>query len=272
MITISSSCAPREQLIPMLQLLEDNNFNDVGIEIFYDAMPFYDADAIVKLLSKQVDKGLVSFHYPMEGVRLMEDDVNGWQYQYSIARFEESLKLAKQCHAKEMVFHASLFGRTTPLEERADMRRRWIERYPEWSALAQQYGVSLLVENSGIPSHDDELFSQEQFCELADVFPDMTFLLDIGHGHDTNWNQVALIEKLGTKITAYHLHNNDGHEDNHWPLRDKRGTLEFMPILEAAKKHTPNAAMIIEYGRWTFNDLQYIIDEICWLQDTLYSI
>ncbi|MCL2545791.1 MAG: sugar phosphate isomerase/epimerase [Oscillospiraceae bacterium] len=263
MLALSSSCCPREQLIPMLQRLQDNGLHDIGIEIFYDALPLYDNANIAELLRPQIERQLVSFHYPMDGVRLMCDDVDGWAYKYSITRLRECLRTAQLCNAEYMVIHAALYGEKTPQAERESVRLRWRERYVQWAALAAEYGVKLLVENCGSLQSDSVLFNQEQFAELFAEIPGMECLVDIGHAQNCGWDMLALIEQLGDKIKAYHLHNNDGTEDKHWPLRDKRGAIDYDPILRKADK---NALMIVEYGRWTFDDLEYIIEELKWLR------
>lgn len=262
MLAISSSCCPREQLITMLDMLERNGLGDVGVEIFYDALPFYDNANITDMLQKHIERGQVSFHYPMDGVRLL-DDADSASYRYSLKRLEECLHTAQLCGARHMVLHASLFGNPAPTERWQAMRERWMARYPEWAALAARYGVAFWVENSGIPHHHDEVFTQAQFLALFEQMPELRALIDIGHAHDCGWDLPFVIAQMGDKIEAYHLHNNDGVDDCHWPLR--RGTLDYDTVLKAM---SPKALMVVEYGRWTFDALDLVIDDLQWLRGT----
>jgi sugar phosphate isomerase/epimerase len=242
----------------MLDLLEANGLGDVGVEIFYDALPFYDNANIVRTLRHHIERGQVSFHYPMDGVALLDD---GWQYEYALDRLEECLHTAHLCGADSMVIHASHYGAYDRPERDGELRQRWIDRYPAWAALAAEYGVALWVENCGNIHDHGELFDQEAFLALFDRFPDMDALIDTGHATNCGWDLSDVTQRLGGRLKAYHLHSNNGKEDNHWPLR--RGNFDVDGFFASCNR---DALMIVEYGRWLFDDLRFIVDELNWLR------
>ena len=70
-------------------------------------------------------------------------------------------------------------------------------------------------------------------------------LIDIGHAYCNGWDLERVISALKDKIIAYHVHNNDGKDDQHKRMHD--GTLDFDRFIEWYKKNTPHAEIVLEY-------------------------
>ena len=54
---------------------------------------------------------------------------------------------------------------------------------------------------------------------------------------------------MGTRIKGYHLNNNDGFHDSHYPIYDPEGFCshqEMDDILRAIAQYTPQAHLVLE--------------------------
>lgn len=108
-------------------------------------------------------------------------------------------------------------------------------------------------------SRHNVLFNEEQFIEIAKGIENK-ILLDIGHAFANNWNLNCVINELKDKIVAYHIHNNDGVEDNHNRIRD--GKLNIDDFFESYRKFTPSADLVFEYSRNCSKDVEGIIEDV----------
>lgn len=98
---------------------------------------------------------------------------------------------------------------------------------------AEEYDITFYIENMGNWDYFLIRFPSElpllDGCGLA---------LDVGHAHLNS----CLTEFLHEKVAHFHLHDNNGKEDSH--LAIGKGTINFTPIMEAAKQS--NLTPIIE--------------------------
>ncbi|NJN67378.1 MAG: sugar phosphate isomerase/epimerase [Chloroflexaceae bacterium] len=164
------------------------------------------------------------------------------------------------------------FGTTSfefPMPESPDETRAAFERFVsslgQVLAIAREQGVQLLVENNVCPSDlRGKLLLQtpEEFLELFDVLPDASLgmLVDMGHlkvsAQTFGFDCLAGIEKLAPHIRAFHLHDNDGVSDLHWPVRPESWTLEVLrraafatlPIVVEAK--FPDVMSLRQHVEW----------------------
>ena len=120
----------------------------------------------------------------------------------------------------------------------------------------------MTVENVGYPLKDNLLFNQEEFIQLfADLPEGIGCLIDTGHAMLNDWDIVKVIQTLGPRIRGYHLNNNDGKHDSHYPLYDAEGYYSPQQIdemLRAIALYSPEADLGIEYapdGRFTTESL-----------------
>lgn len=113
-------------------------------------------------------------------------------------------------------------------------------------------GIHVTVENVGYPKKNSVLFDQEQFVALFDRLPqEVGCLIDTGHAMLNRWDIPALIRRMGTRIKGYHLNNNDGFHDSHYPIYDPEGFCshqEMDDILRAIAQYTPQAHLVLEYA------------------------
>lgn len=154
------------------------------------------------------------------------------------AQIRSYLKRAIECTAEAggsiCIIHP---GNSLPVEENAEM-------YRELLPFAKAHGVKLAAENmfNWDKEHDRALFAA---CSTPDSFtahldavddPFLVACLDVGHaemmGEATNAAQ--MIEALGSRLQALHLHDNDRRHDRHQlPFSMD---IDFAAIVQALKK------------------------------------
>ena len=79
----------------------------------------------------------------------------------------------------------------------------------------------------------------------------MGCLVDIGHALLNGWDMENLIRTLGTRIWGYHLNQNDGRKDLHFPIYAPRGICSpgrMDEILKTIARCSPEADLILEYA------------------------
>ena len=93
-------------------------------------------------------------------------------------------------------------------------------------------------------------------------FPQAGALLDTGHAHVNGWDIPAVVKALGERLTACHVHDNDGSGDAHLPVG--QGILTGRHISVLSKKYAPQATQVFEYccGFNNTKDLEAHIAEL----------
>ena len=118
-----------------------------------------------------------------------------------------------------------------------------MDRLAKFNEICKAEGIRLAAEN--LCSGNPPLFNEEQFLEIFRRIPDLNCCIDVGHALATGMDITRLQKTLGSRICAYHLHNNDGTRDAHNRLRE--GCMGWNQFAENAKLYTPDATGIIEY-------------------------
>ena len=137
------------------------------------------------------------------------------------------------------------------------------QRLLETHELLRSFGIPMTVENVGYPHKGNVLFDQEDFIRLFDELPEeIGALIDTGHAMLNRWDIVGVIKTLGPRIRGYHLNNNDGENDLHYPCFDSRGFYseeEMEAVIRAIARYSPEAELIIEYapGEHITNELMH---------------
>jgi len=166
------------------------------------------------------------------------------------AAFYKACEYYHAFHATSMVFHTN--ESSFPQEERAAKRERTLEVLLRWNERLKKQGIAMTVENVGFPRKDNVLFDNSQFLHLFDQLPpEVGCLIDIGHAILNRWDIVSLIRTLGPRIRGYHLNNNDGIADVHYPQYDPEGyyTAEQVDeVIRAIARYSPEADLCLEYA------------------------
>lgn len=166
-----------------------------------------------------------------------------------LATFRRACRVYHECSATSMVMHTN--EHCFPVETRADMRKRSKDMILFWYEEFKKQGIHMTVENVGYPAKDNQLFNYEQFIQLFNDLPeDIGCLIDTGHAMLNDWDIVELIKTLGPRIRGYHLNNNNGHSDAHYPTFDPEGYLppeKMEEIVATIAQYSPDADLILEY-------------------------
>ncbi len=165
--------------------------------------------------------------------------------QYSLDIYKQSLEWSARMGAEHVVIHPSLYS--TPLFLRRESQQYAMENLAKLGAEAKKLGIEVAVENIGLRSF--VLFDEEEFVNLFEQIPTIKALVDVGHAHINGWDVPALIRKLGTKLCAVHLHDNDGIDDLHLPV--EMGTIQWQPVWDALNSLEHDCRAILEYREET---------------------
>ncbi|WP_010272514.1 sugar phosphate isomerase/epimerase family protein [Paenibacillus senegalensis] len=192
--------------------------------------------------------GPISVHTPIFDLNLASPRYRTLS-QYSYEVYQQALLWSAKIGAKHAVIHPNL--QSTPIYDREGAQACSKHYLRQLGQLGERLGVKVMVENVGF--HDCALFNPDEFVELFDEIPEIDALLDIGHAHINNWDIPRLIERLDSRLTAIHLHDNHGAYDEHLPMGD--GTVQWEPIWEKLERLEQEPAYILEYQIGTRTDI-----------------
>lgn len=213
-----------------------------GVELVTEGADWYDngADWFRKSGFPANFAGRISVHAPIFDLNLANPRYPVLS-QYSFEVYQQSLLWAAQIGAKHIVIHPNL--QTTPIFHKAEAQRCSKSYLRKLGELGKRLGVNVLVENVGF--HECALFSSEEFIRLFDEIPSIDALLDVGHAHINQWDIPEIINRLGKRLTAVHLHDNCGKDDDHLPIGE--GTIEWTGIWQELRGAVHEIEFILEY-------------------------
>ncbi|WP_194610069.1 sugar phosphate isomerase/epimerase family protein [Clostridium vitabionis] len=163
--------------------------------------------------------------------------------------FNRACRVYHECNATSMVMHTN--ENHFPEIDLPAMRARSKEMILFWHERFKAQGIRMTVENVGFPKKDNLLFDYPHFIQLFNELPDdIGCLIDTGHAMLNNWDIPALIKTLGSRIRGYHLNNNDGVNDAHYPTFAPDGFLppeKMEEIIATIAQYSPDADLILEY-------------------------
>jgi sugar phosphate isomerase/epimerase len=186
-----------------------------------------------------------SVHVPVWDANLTSE--NAHLRNAVLESYKATIAFASRIEARHVVLHTGWCSDPHFSKEKGRMRARIaLEELAEFN---RSYGQLLLVENIG--SNAASLFSEEQFVEFLDGFPaNIGYVVDIGHAHINGWHIASLLKKLGDKLHALHIHDNDGQKDIHAPVGAPlgEGSIDWNMVLRAAKDTHRDLSLILEYN------------------------
>lgn len=227
------------KLLEFAEELRRNNINDIGFELFYDSIPFYEAKYYEKFL-QNVNLGM---HCPMEGCCLLAPK-GSLDLEYTLDKHKACFELAQSLGAGYAVIHTnSLAPRSA--EDIAVQKAILPERMAMTADISKGFGLRIAVENVGFRYNSSLVAELSDFISLAEN-RSLEFLVDTGHAHANGCDIPALIDTLGERIAGFHFHDNDGTTDSHLPIRS--GTTDWDSIFTAIKRSANAADRTIEYA------------------------
>ena len=129
--------------------------------------------------------------------------------------------------------------------ERAERLKRVEDRLARFNEICRREGVNMLVENLAF-SHGATLCRQQDFLSIFEHNPELDCIVDTGHAVLAGIDICAVQAALGSRLKAYHMHDNNGKTDGHKRIRT--GVIDWKRFGEGAKKFTPDANFVMEYN------------------------
>lgn len=184
----------------------------------------------------------LTFHGPYIGVEAASPRGTAG-YDHMIDSYRRVCWLAGAYRVRHIVFHYTQKGVTE--EERSEVQAVSRENIRAVLDIGREYGVEIVVENLPLPAQGLPLYDNGEYAGLYRQFPDLTGIIDVGHARLTGLDMESMLAEWGTRIHAYHFHNNDGVRDCHNRLDD--GVIDYRALAGLYRKYTPNARIVLEY-------------------------
>lgn len=217
---------------------------EIGIEIFYEwgSETYWDL-ALTEIMRDRTGK--FSIHAPYQGdiVEMSLTDREDELFEY----LRQPFRLYHKFGGDGYVVHinAPYAEEPTP-EEKAERLKRVEDRLARMNDMCRREGVTMLVENLAYGHGLKTLCDQNDFLRLFENNPELNCIVDTGHAVLGGVDIYAVQKALGSRLKAYHLHDNDGHEDLH--QRVGTGVIDWKRFSEGARLYTPDAQFIMEYS------------------------
>ncbi|WP_213975437.1 sugar phosphate isomerase/epimerase family protein [Tepidanaerobacter acetatoxydans] len=253
-----------EDWVKIYELMERIEYKDKGIEIF----PLWDQQGFEELLEKNEEylkHFNITFHGAYYGVEPSAAKGTD-EYRKSIYQNRKTIEWCRRLNGKFVVHHQN--NKIIFSEEKKQVIKDSNVQLKELTDYARLYSVALCIENAGISASGNNLWSDDEFIQMALSIPN-PILIDVGHVNANRWNIERIIQTLKNKIIAYHIHNNDGRTDCH--DRIKKGSFDMEKFIALYNKFTPNQDLIIEYSSKYKDSAEEIAQDIKWLARKTYS-
>lgn len=176
--------------------------------------------------------------------------------------WRKTLALAAQLKARYVVYH--LYNHHFAPWEREEKYAAAMTALRTVRELAKEYGVALAIENTETDHTGAcNLLTQQEYVALVRS-SGCAAMIDVGHASCAGWDVPQLIAQLTDRIEGYHLHNNDGRSDSHHRILN--GALDMERTVSAICRHTPAAALTLEYNPRLGISNEEVWEDIQWLR------
>lgn len=231
--------------------------NEVGLELFVEFGDDCFWNAWFKRFMKD-RKGGITIHAPFQNLDLSDASPAFFQ-----AAYHRTFRLARDWHAEYVVIHPNA-PYTRSDGQRAASKEMSLHHIQALILMSEDYGVPLAVENMGYANPNELLFSQEEYLSIFDRFPQIYGLIDTGKLLLAGWDLSAVLCALQSRIIAYHLHDNNGLEDQH--LNIGAGVFPWGSFWESYRRYTPDARIVLEYMGI---EIEQVTEDIRFVQNQL---
>lgn len=209
----------------------------------------------------------MTFHGPyvqIEATSPLDSPEHAWLME----SYERVFALAARYGVRHVVFHYSQLQFAPDALPAAQANARAVMR--DLVALARRMGVHFVIENlCRHPKEGQHLFTNDEYFQLFEDMPQAESLIDIGHANVNGLDIERFLALYGPRVRGFHVHNNDGLEDQHRDYHD--GTADIRAIMRWAGRYTHDADIVIEYEpheHLTPAELLEEIDEIkSWVEE-----
>jgi len=244
MISVSTVALNGMAVLDFVEYSAKHGLDGIGIELFYDTLPFYNESSYKKYINEFVENGLIGMHCPMSDCEILAEE-GTLLWRYSLDRHKECFELAAELKSSYMVLHTNSLRRMEPAEA---LRKKELvnERIMLLAEMAGEYGCQLWVENVGFHRYNNIVLDLDEYVDLVLSNDNIYSLIDIGHAHVNGWDIPSLIYRIGNRIRGLHIHDNDGLSDQHLPIY--HGNIEWEPVFDAIRSLDKSCERILEYA------------------------
>lgn len=204
----------------------------------------------------------VTFHGPYIGVE-GTSPAGSQEQAHLFDSYRQVMALAAKFKVRHIVYHYTQLGTTA--EKRASVQQMAKSNMDLLLALADEYQVTLLIENLPNPIGQQPLFDSAGYESLFLDRPQLKSIIDIGHAHMNGMELEGFLDRQSKRVEAYHFHNNNGVLDQHQRMAD--GTFDFKAFAGTYQKYTPEADIVLEYEPHTNMSNEELLEEAFWVAD-----
>lgn len=240
----------RTSLIDSISMCYESGFRVIDLNFCSASRPGSGSELLEPDWERQIDR--IGEHAAKLGVTFSQShppyDSNIWRADRKLTEedrdlyFEgvrRSLYASGKLGVKWCVIHAQTDVLDNEMSFEQDLRRN-IEFYTPLVEWAKQYGTGIAIENMAEfnPDKTKQRFTAvvEDQIAIIDALNDAAVggCWDFGHAQMVYRDQVPALRKLGHRLKATHVQENNGNDDDHY-LPFIRGTTpweELMPLLK----------------------------------------
>ncbi len=231
MFGISTYCLHESPLPPALDTLAEITEH---VEIMDEGCHYLDSSELLERYSLHY-----TIHAPSRGVNIASllEPIRKASLEVTIQCF----RIAADVDAS-VVVHPGYFAWRVE-RDRAVVQLR--QSLAELDAAAEDLSIRYFVENMG----DWDYFFLRTPDEL-ELLGDAGFALDVGHAHLNG----CLPAFLPFPIQHFHLHDNNGREDQHLPVG--AGSIDFRPVMEAVRRNSAVPVIEVSTLEGTFTSIE----------------
>ena len=176
----------------------------------------------------------ICFHGPFN--ELFPSAIDTKVRNLTMERFKQGYELALQYDAKKIIFHSGYYSN---MYYHSWFKEKSIEF---WKEFMKSVSGNLIVCIENVFDNDPDVLN-----DIIDSVnnPNLKLCLDIGHVNTyTDISVVEWIKRCNTRISHFHIHNNDGHIDNHRSINN--GTIDIKEVLDTILEYCKDATITIE--------------------------
>lgn len=239
-VFISSLIKGFSQMEEIAYWIDGKNDENLGVELIAFTHDQSYWDRLTRLLTKLTCP--LTFHGPYIEVEATSEK-GTVEYDHLLESYKKVCSLAARYHVEHVVFHYTQKG--VKEKEKQRIQQIAMENIRTILDIGKREGAEILVENLCYPPSGQLLFTSGEYQNLYRQIPNLNGIIDMGHASLTGLNMKQMLETDGSRIHAYHFHNNDGTKDSHNSIRD--GKIDYITFSELFKKYTPEARIVLEY-------------------------
>ena len=217
---------------------------EIGVEIFYEwGGETYWELALTEIMRDRIGK--FSIHAPYQGdiVEMSLTEKEDEMFAY----LREPFRLYHKFNGDGYVVHMNApYAKAPTQAEKQERLKRVEDRLARLNDICVREGVNLLVENLAFSRGLSTLCTKQEFLDVFNHNKDLKCIVDTGHAVLGDIDIFEVQRALGSRLQAYHIHDNDGLADLH--QRIGTGVIDWARFGEGARKYTPDANFVMEYN------------------------